>query len=302
MSNGGVFHQLYELHKTIGHPGSYGKVHGTVCRLTGRRLAVKIMTKPTSDVSRRDRARISLMKTEMRIAMTVRHPRLANVVDVIEDDTKVYIVMEQYTGGDLFDRIMRYDGRIPESVASSIFNDLLIAVEHCHLKAIVHGDIKLSNVMFADQTDESLRLIDFGMSQYCPDGTVLTEMVGTPNYQSPDVISGTYSYESDCWSLGVVLFVMIFGFNPFDPFGKTESAHTVHKRVMGGFDPVTKSGYGAFFPAEIEASNEVKHIITELLRTNPHTRMTTRQARLHPWVVAGTAHRSALVYQLAPCA
>jgi serine/threonine protein kinase len=302
----GAFSKRYDLLKTIGHPGSYGKIHGAVCRASGAQLAVKVMAKPASETTRRERTRLSLMKTEALIAMTVRHPRIVRVVEVLEDAEKLYLVMERYNGGDLFDRVMQYDGRLPEQAASAIFYDLLSAVEHCHANKIVHGDIKLSNIMFADVTDSSIRLIDFGMSQFCSDGQVLTEMVGTPNYQSPDVIAGTYSFESDCWSLGVVLFIMIFGFNPFDPFGKTESVTAVHKRVMAGFLPITKSGYGAFFPSETDASDEVKEVIGNLLRFNPHTRMTVRQAKLHPWVVAGMAPRrpsaTQQIVELAPCA
>ncbi|CEO95782.1 non-specific serine/threonine protein kinase [Plasmodiophora brassicae] len=297
------FENRYDLQKTIGHPGSYGQVCGAIDRKTKEAVAVKIMRKPVSTLSKRERSRAMLMRSEVMVATTIRHPCVVKFYDVVENETHVHIVMEKCNGGDLFDRIMKYGGKVPEPAAANIFGNLLRAVVHIHRERLVHGDIKLSNIMFADERDSSLRLIDFGMSQACQGGEPLREIVGTPNYQSPDVISGSYSFPSDCWSLGVVLFVMIFGFNPFDPFGNTDDTKTIHGRVLAGFNPVTKSGYGAFFPSDIPASNEVKHLIARLMTSKPCARMTALEAMNHPWVVAAlTPLRQSQTVSLAPCA
>lgn len=279
------FDDRYQLGRAIGHPGSYGRVHVVVCKRSGRSLAVKIMRKPAQRTTRQDRIRSLMIESEASIMRALRHPHIVSVVDVIDTPAQLCIVMEECRGGDLFDRIMQYQGKIPEPVAVPIYRRLLQAVQYVHGQKIVHGDLKLSNIMFGDESDDSLRVIDFGLSQYRLDGSPpLTEMVGTPNYQAPEVVSGSYSFEADLWSLGVVLFVMVFGFNPFDPFGSTDDSNVIHQRIMAGFNPITTTGYGAFFPADIPASAEVKDLIARLLESNPRLRFRLADVLAHPWM------------------
>lgn len=254
------------------------------------------MKKPLRQTTRHEKIRALMIQSEAAIMRSIRHPHIVEVVDVIETPSRFYFVMEECRGGDLFDRIMDYNGKVPEASAAAIFRNLLNAVQYIHYLRIVHGDLKLSNIMFDNSSDDSLRVIDFGLSQYRLDGMPpLTEMVGTPNYQAPDVICGSYSFEADIWSLGVILFVMVFGFNPFDPFGSTDDSDVIHRRVMSGFASITKSGYGAFFPADIPASTEVKDLISKMLQPNPRLRITIQDVLVHPWMQKKTVSVGKLV-------
>lgn len=127
-----TFRQRYELLKVIGHPGSYGKVHAVTRKATGQPLAVKIIKKPTQALTKRDEIRAAMVKSESIIMRSIRHEHVVNVVDVIESSSQVFIVMEQCLGGDLFDKVGAYGGKIPESSAAIIFRDLLHAVAHIH--------------------------------------------------------------------------------------------------------------------------------------------------------------------------
>jgi calcium-dependent protein kinase len=294
-----TFADKYILQGPIGHPGSYGQVHAAESRETKQSLAVKVMQKPSEFLSKRGRTRALMLANEARIMRTLRHPNIIDVVDVFETRTDVHIVMERCDGGDLFDRVVKCGGRIPEAIAAPIFRDLLLTVLEVHRQGIVHGDLKLSNIMFKDTSDSSIRLIDFGMSQFLSDGAMLHEMIGTPNYQSPDVITGSYNVKADCWSLGIILFAMVFGFNPFDPFCSDEPTRDVQRRVLNGFTAKAGNGYGAFFPETMPVSFDITHLIGRLLTSNPHNRMSVEEALQHPWILK---HTIKSMSDHAPCA
>jgi len=283
--NDGAFADHYTLLDPIGHPGSFGVVHQAAARDDPTvRYAVKIMDRVQVVRTNHDRIRQRLLDMEVQLNRTIEHPFIVRVQDVIVTESQAFIVMEECVGGDLFDRIMAYGGRVPETDARGLFVQMCAALLHLHSRNVVHGDVKLSNIMFANQSDDSLRLIDFGMAQAVAKGQLLHDTVGTPNYQSPDIINGCYSFGTDAWSAGVVLYVLIFGFNPFDPFGSTNDHTVIHRRVLNGFIPVTAHGYGPFFPDSVAASLHVKNLITGLLTSNPLERMSVEDALSHPWM------------------
>ena len=80
---------------------------------------------------------------------------------------------------------------------------LFQAINHCHAQNIVHRDIKPDNIMITN--DDSVRLIDFGLSKASKKGKQLKTVAGTPYYMSPEVLEGAYSKKADIWSLGVLL-------------------------------------------------------------------------------------------------
>jgi calcium-dependent protein kinase len=124
-----------------------------------------------------------------------------------------------------------------------------------------------------------LKIIDFGMSKYTQSRTYERQMAGTSFYMAPEVLDSHYTYHCDMWSFGVVTFIMLFGFPPFTG----ESDRKIHQRIMEGFNPVTKSGYGAFFPKTIKVSDAAKDLIAKLLHSDPAIRLTAEEALEHSW-------------------
>lgn len=91
---------------------------------------------------------------------------------------------------------------------------LLRAINHCHASGVVHRDIKPENVMYG--RDGEIKLIDFGLSKsYKGKHTQLTTIAGTPYYMAPEVIEGDYTEQCDVWSLGVLMYVLLSGYLPF---------------------------------------------------------------------------------------
>jgi len=115
---------------------------------------------------------------------------------------------------------------------------------------------------------------------------------------APEVIEGKYAEHCDMWSLGVVMFVMLFGYPPFyadqEKYGKLTD-DKIFDLVKKGFDPTTKAGYGAHFPAAISASPSAKDLICKLLNLNAANRYTAAEALEHPWLTGKTASDKPIV-------
>lgn len=87
------------------------------------------------------------------------------------------------------------------------------------------------------------------------------------------------------WSVGVVMFVMLFGYPPFH----AEADADIFRLILGGFDPVTKKGYKAHFPADIPCSESAKDLMSKLLTSDTAKRLTAAEALEHPWMTGGAS-------------
>ena len=114
-------------------------------------------------------------------------------------------------------------------------------------------------------------------------------MHGTPYYIAPEVLDGHYNESCDMWSLGVILFIMLFGFPPF--FDEKEASHKrtqsdkiVYDKIRQGFVAKVQPNYGNWFPADHPISSSCRDLISRLLRRNVADRMTSEEALEHPWI------------------
>ncbi|CEP00824.1 hypothetical protein PBRA_008136 [Plasmodiophora brassicae] len=231
-----------------------------------------------------------MLRTEEAALRVMQHGNISRLFAVYEDRKSVYFVLEKCTGGDLIDQIVLSNGRLPEARARQICRQLASGIAHLHMKGFAHCDIKPSNILFHDS---EVKLIDFGVSQVVGPSQTLHAEVGSPSYMAPEVFSGCYTAACDLWSLGVVLFVMLFGFNAFNPRAEADccpdggASSYVHRkicaRVLRGFDCTTRDGYGAFFPKAVGVSDEVKEVVGALLESNPADRPTAASLLQFRW-------------------
>jgi len=156
---------------------------------------------------------------------------------------------------------------------------------------VVHCDLKPDNILFVNESEESdIKIIDFGMSKVLPRLRSLRELCGTPYYTAPEIINGDYSHAADMWSVGVIAYVMIFGFPPFyvDPnkyYGVKETKE-IYKLILKGFDPQVKKGYGAWFPRALsnKLSKNGMDFMSHLMEKDVANRLTAKEALQHPWL------------------
>ncbi|TVY75637.1 Serine/threonine-protein kinase ppk6 [Lachnellula suecica] len=203
--------------------GAYGQVKLARCKKNGnRKVVLKYVTKRRIlvDTWTRDR-KLGTVPLEIHVLNYLRrddlkHPNIVEMSDFFEDDVNYYIEMVPHglPGMDLFDYIeLRVN--MEENECRSIFVQVVKAVHHLHIKAlVVHRDIKDENVVL--DGEGNIKLIDFGSAAYIKNGP-FDVFVGTIDYAAPEALAGK-SYrgkEQDVWALGILLYTIIYKENPF---------------------------------------------------------------------------------------
>ncbi|KFQ42652.1 PAS domain-containing serine/threonine-protein kinase, partial [Nestor notabilis] len=152
---------------------------------------------------------------EIAILLKLQHPNIIKVLDVFENEHFFQLVMEKHGSGlDLFTFIDNQPN-LDEPLASYIFRQLVSAVGYLHCRNILHRDIKDENIVIAE--DFTIKLVDFGSAAYLEPSKLFYTFCGTIEYCSPEVLSGKpyCGPELEMWSLGVTLYTLVFGENPF---------------------------------------------------------------------------------------
>ncbi|CAN1341108.1 CBL-interacting serine/threonine-protein kinase 8 [Linum perenne] len=206
----------YEVGRTIGE-GTFAKVKFAQNTETGESVAMKVLDRSTIFKHKM----VDQIKREISIMKLVRHPNVVRLHEVLASRTKIYIILEFITGGELFDKIVHH-GRLSEAEARRYFQQLIDGVDYCHSKGVYHRDLKPENLLLDSQGN--LKISDFGLSALPPPGvTLLRTTCGTPNYVAPEVLShkGYNGAVADVWSCGVILYVLITGYLPFDELDLT---------------------------------------------------------------------------------
>lgn len=165
------------------------------------------------------------------------HPNIIKLYEIFEDNRYIYLIMEECTGGELFDRIIeRINNKklFTEREAAVIFKEIMGTICYCHSQGVCHRDLKPENLLFLTKEDPSpIKVIDFGLSrlfektQNLKDNKMTTK-VGTAYYVSPEVLSGDYDEKCDIWSAGVILYIILTGDPPFNGANDNE----IYRRIQ----------------------------------------------------------------------
>ncbi|CAG9329261.1 unnamed protein product [Blepharisma stoltei] len=196
------------------------------------------------------------------------HPNIVKLYEIVEDNQSFYLVSEYYPGGDLFEKIL--ENPLSEQLAKKYMQDILIAVNYCHSRGVIHRNIRPENIIFStNQADGVLKLTDFGSIWQASANSC---KVWSIHYMAPEMIKGSLNKRaSDIWSIGVILYVMLTGKPPF--VGKTEKEliASINKGLSLGDKEL------AFYSAEL------KDLISKMLDLNYKQRISALDALNHPW-------------------
>ncbi|WVZ77653.1 hypothetical protein U9M48_025497 [Paspalum notatum var. saurae] len=212
----------YKLGRTVGE-GAFAKVRLGVDGETGGTVAVKVIHRDTV----RKHNLVCQVKREIGAMKLLNHPNVVKIHEVIATKTKVCLVMEYVSGGQLSDRLSCVK-RLDEREAMKYFYQLIDAVDYCHRRGVYHRDLKQpENLMLDGQGN--LKLSDFGLSALTKPGQLLSTSCGSPCYIAPEVILHK-SYDgaaADVWSCGVILFELLAGYLPF----QDRSLTSLYRRI-----------------------------------------------------------------------
>ena len=210
--------KYYKITENLLGEGSSGIV--CIGEKNGKKYAIKKIYKD----------KIKLVKPfilEAEISLKLNHENIITYYEIYEDSKYISYVMDLGEGGDLFDFILGCPlGHLPADIVMELLIQIFDVVDYLHTKkGIVHRDLKPENFMIKinKYNKPQIKLIDFGFATYIPEeGEKLTEVLGTRKYAAPEILDKSgYREKVDEWAIGVIMFNMLTGYEPFK--GKTPS-------------------------------------------------------------------------------
>jgi serine/threonine protein kinase len=266
------FHSSYDLGHVLGQ-GAFGSVHKCFAKESDITDSFAVKAVPMDKYNH----------DEIEILQDLEDcPNIVQVKDVFHHLEETYIVMEEIAGGELLQRIITKES-YTEAEAKVLFKTLLETVKFCHEHGIAHCDIKPENILLIDpQDDTSIKLVDFGLAKRFRhhDGTVerIFKMEGSAEYAAPEVFNRSdddaagYDERCDIWSCGVVLYVMLGGYAPFE----ADTPEDVLRVVGEG-----KFKFHKHFWKHI--SKEAKVLIAKMIQVDPDKRCSLDEALASSW-------------------
>lgn len=236
--------------------------------------ALKIVRRETLE----NREVLAFVQTEIELLGTLLHEHIVLLRDCQIHDGNWYIRMELVPDGDMFE-LLRRRKTFNETETASIVDCLCRALDYLHSDhLIVHRDVKLENLLVYSHSDGRLmtKLADFGLAcRLQNDEELLYQLCGTPTYVAPEVLAEFgYSFKADCWSVGIILFILLCG---FPPFGVDEPDEVLFNRILRGqFDFPS--------PSFDSISCSAKLAIARLLNTDPYSRHSASDVLNLQWI------------------
>lgn len=270
--------------ETLGK-GGYSWVKQGFDKKTGKCVALKFLAKADESWAKEQSKQVV---TEIESLKQIRHPNVMKLYAYnlnARYPTKkghkidtVLLVLEFAPGGEIFD-ILYYTSKLEPILARTYFRQSIIGLEACHEAGVAHRDIKPQNLLLDSRFN--IKLTDFGLSKVFEsdaDAIMKTTYVGTRGYQAPELLlDQPYDLACDVFSMGVVLFILITGYPPF------EQAHYSDR----WFRPLAKGDHAKFwkYHAGCSISNDLscRDLLQRMLCFNPKQRITIAQIKKHQW-------------------
>jgi len=286
----------YIVKETLGE-GGFSKVKLGVHEKTGEKVALKLL-KNKSKLTKPIRKQV---EREVAAMSQIDHPNVLRMKDVDwecvytkkngKKQNVILIVLELATGGELFE-FLSYTGFFEESIARTYFQQLMAGVEFCHSKGVVHRDLKPENLLLDDTF--TLKLADFGFSNViCAAHKLMFTECGTPGYMAPEMLKskGYDGAKADIWACGVILFIMLAGFPPFQKPSPSD----------WWFNKLSNNKHALFWQAHSRSaffSEQTKDFINKILNPDAEKRISIADMKKHPWWKGATITNSSLVAEL----
>jgi len=259
----------YRLGKTLG-VGTFGKVKLAQRITDGKLVAIKCLNRSRIVLA----AQGGRLAREIQLLKLLNHPNVIRLYEVLHTPAEVLMVMEYVEGGDLLE-VLNTQARFKEEEARHLFAQIVCGVSFCHSLGVAHRDLKPENILIERRgADIKIRVADFGLSTLMSAGEFLSTACGSPHYVAPEVLNfdGTARYdgrESDVWSLGVILHVLLRYKLPFE----AESTTLLYKKIRQGLPSL---------PSVLTPS--ARELLQRMLEVRPELRITLDQVSASEWL------------------
>src|SRR6202049_2651494 len=194
----------YKILATIGS-GGFGTVYLAEDTWIDKKVALKVPHKQSGDFGE--------LLREPRLLATLNHPNIVAILTAEKKENIFFIVME-FVPGETLETIIARDGALDLARALDYICQICNAVDHAHKNAVLHRDLRPSNVIATD--NGLLKVADFGTSRFLEIAAHGTTVIGSPPYMAPEQFDGKAVFASDLYSLGVTMYQMLTGVMPYD--------------------------------------------------------------------------------------
>lgn len=242
----------FEVLATIGR-GSFGRVFLVKHRASGEFYAMKSLNKADAD----EENLLEQIYAEKSILQTISHPFIVSLRFAFQTRDRLFLVLDLLAGGELFHHLV--NGNFDEYRAKFYTAQIGLAIGYLHSKNIIYRDLKPENAVL--DKDGYVRLTDFGLAKSNVSEANARTFCGTPEYLAPEFLVGSpHGRAVDWWSLGIMLYEMLFGIPPF----YNENQNEMYEKILSA--PLE-------FPEEVPLSDDGKNLLQRLLDRDPDQRM-----------------------------
>jgi serine/threonine protein kinase len=258
--------------KEIGR-GAFGSVYLVKSLSSTNYYAAKSISKESIMKSSRG---CRALTTEIEAMRRLNHKNIVKLHCVYEDDEAIFLVMDYFAGGDLFQQLAKHK-KIPESRVKVFVAGILQALQCMEEQNVIHRDLKLQNILLESSTEDIIKIADFGLASISSEDF---RICGSPGFVAPEVLDRQpYNSKADIFSAGVVVFMLLSGKSPFT--GKNTEEILMNNHI----------GKVYFHKADwVGISKACIDFILKLVDLESELRPSAEEALKHPWLNNSQAH------------
>ncbi|XP_020027205.2 serine/threonine-protein kinase 17A [Castor canadensis] len=252
--------------------GKFAVVRKCIKKDSGKEFAAKFMRKRRKGQD----CRMEIIHEIAVLELAQDSPWVINLLEVYETPSEMILVLEYAAGGEIFDQcVADREDAFKEKDVQRLMRQILEGVRFLHTHNVVHLDLKPQNILLTSESPlGDIKIVDFGLSRIMKNSEELREIMGTPEYVAPEILSyDPISMATDMWSIGVLTYVMLTGISPFLGDDKQETFLNISQMNLS----YSEEEFGGVSESAID-------FIKKLLVKKPEGRATAEECLKHPWL------------------